>query len=109
MLSVTITDSARGRAADGVLCLIEWQVDGSWQTVMRGASDSSGMISVEQLSSPGIYRVELDADPYFVAIGIISLLFKVTLTFRILGSCRHCALHSHIAANSQFSTLIRND
>jgi 5-hydroxyisourate hydrolase-like protein (transthyretin family) len=109
MLSVVITDAARGRAADGVLCLIERQVDGNWQAVMRGASDSSGTISFGPLSSPGIYRIELDGDPYFAAIGIISLLSRITLTFRIPESCRHSVLHSHIAANSHFSALVRND
>jgi 5-hydroxyisourate hydrolase-like protein (transthyretin family) len=109
MLSVIVTDAARGSRADGVRCLVEHQVDGNWKTVMRGASDSSGTISAAQVSTPGIYRVELDTDPYFAVSGTITFLPKITLTFRIPESCVRSVLSTHIAPNAQFSVLIRND
>jgi 5-hydroxyisourate hydrolase-like protein (transthyretin family) len=108
-LSVIITDAVRGWAAEGVLCLVERQVAGNWQTVIRGTSDSSGTLSVDELIGPGIYRIGIDADPYFAATGIVALLPKVTVTFRISEVCRHSELRAYIAANAQFSTLIRSD
>jgi 5-hydroxyisourate hydrolase-like protein (transthyretin family) len=107
-LSIAITDATRGHPADGVLCLIEQQVDGNWQTVTRGASDDTGTVCVERVSSPGVYRIELDADPYFAATGVLAFMPKVTVIVRVPESCSRSVLHTQIAANSQFSMLTRN-
>jgi 5-hydroxyisourate hydrolase-like protein (transthyretin family) len=107
-LSLSITDVTRGRAAEGVLSTIERRVNGQWQTVAHSVSDSSGMISIDDVI-PGSYRVELDAEPYFATAGVVALLPRVTITFRLLTASGHSLLQAYIAANSQFSVLVRSD
>ena len=109
MLSVIVTDAVRGRAAEGVLCLVERQAGGIWQTVAHGASDSSGTIPVSSLVIPGVYRITLDADPYFASTGVVALLPKAAMTLRIPESCWHSELRTYIAPDSQFSSFVRGD
>lgn len=109
VLTVTIIDVMCGHVTEGVPYLVERQVGGNWHTVARGASDSSGTIMVEDIAKPGIYRIELDADAYFATVGVVSLLPRVTVTFRVPAASRHCMLRAYIAANSQFSALIKGD
>jgi 5-hydroxyisourate hydrolase-like protein (transthyretin family) len=106
-LSVTVTDVMHGRAAEGVLSLLERQVDGKWKTMARGASDPSGTISVADPMRPGIYRLELDAEAYFTTAGITPLIPRISITFRIPETSMHWLLQTYIAANSQFSALFR--
>jgi 5-hydroxyisourate hydrolase-like protein (transthyretin family) len=108
LLSVSVFDAARGHAAEGVLCHIERQVDGDWQTVASGTSDQSGTFSIDNPVMPGVYRVGLDSDPYFATIGTIALLPKITTIFRITDEC-HITLHSFIDVSSLFTALIRNE
>ncbi len=108
-ISVTVTDVSCGQAAEGVLSVVERLVEGNWQAVARAASDSSGSIYFDNIDRPGLYRIELDSDLYFATVGVVSLLPRITLTIRITEAGGHCLLEAYIAANSQFSALIRND
>jgi 5-hydroxyisourate hydrolase len=107
VLSVTVTDVMHGRAAEGVMSLLERQVDGKWKAMARSASNSSGTISVADPMRPGIYRLELDAEAYFTTAGITPLIPRITITFRIPETSTHWLLQTYIAANSQFSALFR--
>jgi 5-hydroxyisourate hydrolase-like protein (transthyretin family) len=98
-----------GRAAEGVLSLLERQVEGRWQAITRGASDSVGTISVDQPIPSGIYRLELDAEAYFTSTGITPLIPRITITFRIPETSVHWLLQAYIAANSHFSALLRTE
>lgn len=106
-VSVTVTDVMHGRAAEGVLFLLEQQVDGKWKAIARGASDPAGMISVDEPMRPGVYRLELDAEAYFTTAGITPLIPRITITFRLPETSMHWLLQTYIAANSQFSALFR--
>ena len=108
-VSVTVTDVMHGRAAEGVLSLLEQQVDGKWKAIARGASDPAGTISVDEPMRPGVYRLELDAEAYFTTAGITPLIPRITITFRIPETSMHWLLQTYIAANSQFSALFRAD
>jgi len=92
-----------------VRSLIERQVNGKWNAVARVASGPSGEIAIDDVLSPGLYRVELDAEPYFAAAGIVPLLPRVLITFRLLEASGHLELRAYVAANSQFSVLVRSD
>jgi 5-hydroxyisourate hydrolase len=104
-LTVTITDAVRARVAEGVLCLVERQLDGNWQTVALGASDCAGAFSLDEPVIAGMYRITLDTDPYFAASGIIALMPKITVAFRIAGE--RSELRAFISANSQFSAITK--
>jgi 5-hydroxyisourate hydrolase-like protein (transthyretin family) len=108
-LAIGVTDLARGRAAEGVACVIEVQLNGKWRIIARGVSDVLGMVSVDDPVVPGIYRVELDAEPYFASTGVLPLMPRVTIAFRLSESCGHSLLRAYIAACSHFSVLITSD
>jgi 5-hydroxyisourate hydrolase-like protein (transthyretin family) len=106
-LSVTVADVMHGRAAEGVVSVLERQVDGKWKTIAQGASDPSGAISIAQTILPGMYRLELDAEAYFTTAGITPLIPRITITFRVPETRMHWFLQTYIAANSTFSALFR--
>jgi 5-hydroxyisourate hydrolase-like protein (transthyretin family) len=108
-LAVGVTDLARGRAAEGVLCVIEVQVNGKWRTIARAVSDPSGMISVDVPVVPGSYRVELDAEPYFASTGVLPLMPRATIAFRLSEACGHSLLRAYITACSHFAVLVTSD
>lgn len=105
-LSVVVIDATSGYAAEGVLCAVERCVSGNWEPMGRGASDASGVMLLDTPFLPGMYRVSLDADPYFTASGVVALLSKVTTTFRIPEASGHRELRAYITANSNFSITV---
>jgi 5-hydroxyisourate hydrolase-like protein (transthyretin family) len=107
-LCVLVIDAARGRAADGVHCLVERQIVGDWHTVTRGTSDAAGMISAADVVGPGVYRIELDVDPYFATTGMVALMPKMTVTVRLTEAAGNTTLRAYITSNSQFSLAVRD-
>lgn len=89
--------------------MIEVRVNARWRTIARAVSDPSGMISVDGQVVPGIYRVELDAEPYFASTGVLPLMPRVTIAFRLSGAYEHSLLSAYIAACSHFSVLVTSD
>jgi 5-hydroxyisourate hydrolase-like protein (transthyretin family) len=108
-LLVTLTDVTRGRAAEGVLSVLERQVDGNWEVVARGTSDPAGTMLIDPPIPSGLYRIELDVGAYFTIAGTISLLPKSAITFRIPEASGNCQLQIYIATSSQFASLRRTD
>jgi 5-hydroxyisourate hydrolase-like protein (transthyretin family) len=85
------------------------QVNGKWRSIARTVTDASGLISVDSPVVPGAYRVELDAEPYFASTGVLPLMPRVTIAFRLSESCGHSLLRAYIAACSHFAALITSD
>jgi 5-hydroxyisourate hydrolase-like protein (transthyretin family) len=108
-LALSITDITGGRPAEGVSSVIEVQVNGKWQLVTRTVSDPAGMVTVSGQIVPGLYRAELNAESYFASAGILPLIPRATITFRLAEAYRHSLLHIYIAACSHFSVFVTSD
>jgi 5-hydroxyisourate hydrolase-like protein (transthyretin family) len=106
---VVVTDVMRGRAAEGVVSVLEQSSGGRLVTIARGVSDSAGKIYVDHLPRPGIYRIVLDAEAYFTLSGVAPLLASMSVTFRVPETGGRCTLYAHISANSQFMALLSID
>lgn len=91
--------------------MVEVRVSGKWRVIARAVSDPSGMISVDSPVVQGVYRVELDAEPYFASIGVLPLMPRVTVAFRLSETYmgEHSVLSAYIAACSNFSVLVTSD
>lgn len=106
---MSITDLTRGRPAEGVRSSVEVQVKGMWRPVARTVSDASGVILIDGPVVAGIYRVELDVEPYFASIGVLPVMPRVTIAFRLSGAYEHSLLRTYIAASSHFSVLVTSE
>jgi 5-hydroxyisourate hydrolase-like protein (transthyretin family) len=85
---VRVIDGMHGRAAEGVTVKLGRQADGRWQNLTIEQTDKQrrcGEWFAPQQPPQGVYRVEVDVDAYFAALGITPFLPKVTVDFRIIN------------------------
>jgi len=106
-LSITVTDTVDGRAAEGVALRLERHVLGDWELVSTAASTHSGSISFVITSNQGEYRITLNIDAYFALSGIFSHLTRATATFVIADIESHYLLDIYIGPNSHFWSICR--
>lgn len=105
--SVIVSDVMSGRAAEGIVSVLDQKSGGNWVTIARRVSDSTGTIRVDRMSRPGVYRIELDAEAYFALVGAVPLLMRVSITFRVPETYDNYILYVHISPTFQSTTLFR--
>jgi 5-hydroxyisourate hydrolase len=95
-ITVTATDGLHGRPAAGIEIQLERRDDDGWRERACGRADAGGQVRQWQPDGGlerGTYRVELDLDGYFAALGVVPFLPVATVTFRLPDAAEPC----HIA------------
>jgi 5-hydroxyisourate hydrolase len=88
-LSTHVLDATSGVPASGVAVTVDSRVDGAWQCVAEGSTDSDGRI--RELGAPGVgvHRINFDTGGYFARSGVRAFYPEVTVTFEIVDADAH--------------------
>jgi 5-hydroxyisourate hydrolase len=109
-VTVHVVDSALGRPAEGVSARLERQSEGTWTEQARQFTDMGGQAAWEPVSSAAryVYRLELDLDAYFSALGIVPSHPRVIVVFRVLGHADDEHIHVMITPHAQMTYQVRH-
>lgn len=83
-ISVEVMDQTFGRPAEGVPVALSREVDAVWQTTLSARTDATGSIVGQRISRAcGRYRLAVDLDGYFAAMGLEPLVSSLDFCFRV--------------------------
>lgn len=92
-ITTHVLDTSRGRPADGVPVILEFQSANGWQSIAQGVTNEDGripdLVADTTEIAEGVYRLRFDTQTYFAAQNIKSFYPTVTVTFQIADSRQH--------------------
>jgi 5-hydroxyisourate hydrolase len=88
-LSTHVLDATTGVPAAGVPVRVESCVDGSWQPVASGATDTDGRIRDLGRPGVGVHRITFDTGAYFRGLDLRGFYPEVTVTFEVVDADAH--------------------
>jgi 5-hydroxyisourate hydrolase len=93
-VSVRVLDALYGRPAVGVSACLSREADGGIAEQWRERTDDDGLIS--SLAKPalpfGAYRLELDLDSYFGALGLSPTFSAITIRFYVMAETPYSSI-----------------
>lgn len=100
-VSVRALDGVHGRPAAGLRVHFERDDDG-WLPIATEETDADGRISawIEAVLRRGEYRLLLDSDRYFVALGTVAAYPCVSAAFRVAHEPDTCRVEVVLAPSS---------
>lgn len=94
-ITTHILDTSQGKPAEGVSTILEHFLNGKWERMANGRTNSDGRLSdllpLGKSVNPGMYRLVFDTYGYFNNQNIQSFYPQVTLEFEITD-----ATHYHV-------------
>lgn len=89
-VSAEVLDCSLGRAAEGVPITLHREVGACWEQRASGVTDESGrVLTLDGAATRGRYRISLDLDKYFPALGLEPLQSRLEVTFRVFDAGEH--------------------
>ena len=89
-ITTHVLDTSIGKPAEGVSIVLEQFMNGKWEKMANGRTNTDGRISdllpENKIVSPGIYQLVFDTYAYFNSQNIKSFYPKVTIAFEITDS-----------------------
>ena len=85
-ITVKVIDCMHGGPAQGITGSLTRQYDGHWGKPVHGRTDEDGLLGGWQPDlavARGVYRLELDVDRYYAALGIMPFYPQVVMVLRI--------------------------
>jgi 5-hydroxyisourate hydrolase len=102
-VSVEVVDSAFGRPAEGVPLTLLREVGAAWEPWASALTDDAGCVPVlETASARGRYRLALDLDKYFPALGVEPFQSRVEITFRVFEPGEEVRILAILTPSSSF-------
>lgn len=85
-VSVEVMDCTFGRPAEGVPVTLMREVEASWHHAASARTDAAGCVpKLNPTTVRGRYRLTLELDEYFPALGIAPFQSLVDVTFRVFS------------------------
>jgi 5-hydroxyisourate hydrolase len=93
-ITTHILDTSRGRPAEGVKILLEYQeTSGEWKELGKGETDSDGrlrtLIPADASLQTGTYRLSFDVESYFAAQDVESFYSIINIVFIVSDASQH--------------------
>ena len=93
-ITTHVLDTARGRPASGVpVRLDRRKLDGSWESVGKGATNADGRVAdllpESTRPSPGVYRMSFDTAAYFKQLKLEGFYPYVEIVFELTKPDEH--------------------
>jgi 5-hydroxyisourate hydrolase len=102
MISVQVLDGTYGQSAAGVRVRLERSSGDGWSAVANAETSSAGSVedpAIRQLGR-GLYRIVLDSDRYFAALGAGTAYPEVVVVFRMRGESDNCQVKVTLSPHS---------
>ena len=100
-VSVEVADCTFGRAAEGVLVTLRREVGAQWRLERAARTDAAGSVTgLCGRTHRGRYRLVLDLDSYFPALGVTPRQSVVDVTFWIFHTGESAHLRWEITPSS---------
>ncbi len=90
-ISTHILDTTLGHPAKGVTVTLEIQQGSSWKEVGSGITNDDGRVKplLEQIPTPGNYRIGFEVAGYFEKLGVEAFYPHVSIEFRVKAVSEH--------------------
>jgi 5-hydroxyisourate hydrolase len=103
-VSAEIMDGAFGCAAEGIPVTLHREVELCWQPQASALTDATGRVSALRTApTRGRYRLALELDKYFSALGVEPFQSQIEITFRIFRPDEDIHLLLTITPSSTFA------